>query len=234
MKNTLKIAASVAVIAATSASAAEITGKIKLTGDAPAPREITPIAADKLCGALHTSPVMTRTYLVGADKGLANVAVYIKEGLPAGKTYTAPATKPLIDQVGCMYEPFISAAMVGQTVDIKNSDAFMHNVNCQAKVNKGFNFAQATKDQVNPKSFDKPELAVKLICNVHPWMSGYIHVFEHPFFAVTDKDGKFTISGDLPDGKYTVEANHLKSGTVTGEVEVKGGKATLNLELAVK
>ena len=223
MKNTLKIAASLAVIAATSASAAEITGKIKLTGDAPAAREITPIAADKLCGALHASPVMTRTYLVGADKGLANVAVYIKEGLPAGKTYTAPATKPLIDQVGCMYEPFISAAMVGQTVDIKNSDAFMHNVNCQAKVNKGFNFAQATKDQVNAKVFDKPELAVKLICNVHPWMSGYIHVFEHPFFAVTDKDGK-----------YTIEANHLKSGTVTGEVEVKGGKATLNLDLAVK
>jgi plastocyanin len=234
MKNTLKFAASLAVIAATSASAAEITGKIKLTGDAPAPGEITPIAADKLCGAMHTSPVMTRTYMVGSDKGLANVAVYIKEGLPAGKTYTAPATKPLIDQIGCMYEPFISAAMVGQTVDIKNSDAFMHNVNCQAKVNKGFNFAQATKDQVNPKVFDKPELAVKLICNVHPWMSGYIHVFEHPFFAVTDKDGKFTISGDLPDGKYTVEANHLKSGTVTGEVEVKGGKATLNLELAVK
>jgi hypothetical protein len=59
-------------------------------------------------------------------------------------------------------------------------------------------------------------------------------VFDHPFFAVSDKDGNFTISGDLPDGKYTVEANHLKSGTVTGEVEVKGGKAMLNLELAVK
>jgi plastocyanin len=234
MKNTLKFAASLAVIAATSASAASITGKIKLTGEAPAPREITPITADKMCGALHSKPVMTRTYVVGADKGLANVAVYIKEGLPAGKTYTAPATKPLIDQVGCIYEPFISAAMVGQTIDIKNSDSFMHNVNCQAKINKGFNFAQATKGQVNPKSFDKPELAVKLICNVHPWMSGYVHVFDHPFFAVTDKDGNFSISGDLPDGKYTLEANHLKSGLVTGTVEVKGGKAELNLDLAVK
>jgi hypothetical protein len=65
-------------------------------------------------------------------------------------------------------------------------------------------------------------------------MSGYVHVFDHPFFAVSDKDGNFVISGDLPDGKYTVEANHTKSGLVTGEVEVKGGKATLNLELAVK
>jgi len=234
MKNTLKMAAVMAAFAATSASAASITGKVKVTGEVPAAREITPIKADKMCGALHTKPVMTRTYVVGADKGLANVAVYIKAGLPAGKTYTPPATKPLIDQVGCVYEPLVTAAMVGQTIDIKNSDAFMHNVNCQAKVNKGFNFAQATKDQVNPKAFDKAELGVKLICNVHPWMSGYVHVFDHPFFAVTDKDGNFTISGDLPDGKYTVEANHLKSGTVTGEIEVKGGAATLNLELAVK
>lgn len=233
MNNTLKVAA-VAAFAVTSAFAGEITGKVKLNGDAPAAKEITPIKADKACGPLHSAPVMTRTYVVGADKGLANVVVYVKAGLPAGKTYTAPATKPLIDQVGCVYEPYVSAAMVGQTVDIKNSDAFMHNVNCQAKVNKGFNFAQATKDQVNPRVFDKPEMAVKLICNVHPWMVGYIHVFEHPFFAVTDKDGNFTISGDLPDGKYTVEANHIKSGAVTGEVEVKGGKATLNLELAVK
>jgi len=234
MKNTLKVVSMAAAVAASSALAGEITGKIKLNGEAPPAREITPIKGDKLCGALHTKPVMTRTYVVGADHGLANVAVYIKAGLPAGKTYSAPATKPLIDQVGCVYEPLITVAMVGQTVDIKNSDPFMHNVNCQAKVNKPFNFAQTTQGAVNPRVFDKAELAVKLICNVHPWMSGYVHVFDHPFFAVSDKDGNFTIQGDLPDGKYTVEANHLKSGTVTGEVEVKGGKASLNLELAVK
>lgn len=234
MNNTLKVAALVAAFAASGAVAGEITGKVKLNGEAPPAKEITPIKGDKLCGALHTKPVMTRTYLVGADKGLANVTVYIKEGLPAGKTYSAPASKPVIDQIGCMYEPLVTAAMVGQTVDIKNSDAFMHNVNCQAKVNKGFNFAQTTQGQVNPRVFDKGELGIKLICNVHPWMAGYLHVFEHPFFAVSDKDGNFTIKGDLPDGKYTVEANHIKAGTVTGEVEVKGGKATLNLELAVK
>jgi len=215
MNHTLKIAASVAVLAASSAMAGQISGKIKLNGEAPPAKEITPIKGDKFCGALHTKPVMTRTYVVGADKGLANVAVYI-------------------NQVGCVYEPLVTAAMVGQTVDIKNSDPFMHNVNCQAKVNKGFNFAQTTQGQVNPRVFDKAELAVKLICNVHPWMAGYVHVFDHPFFAVSDKDGNFTISGDLPDGKYTVEANHIKAGVVSGEVEVKGGKATVNLELAVK
>jgi plastocyanin len=234
MNHSLKFAASVAALAASSALAAEISGKIQLNGEAPPAKEITPIKGDKFCGALHTKPVMTRTYVVGADKGLANVAVYIKAGLPAGKTYSAPAAKPLIDQVGCVYEPLVTVAMVGQTIDIKNSDPFMHNVNSQAKANKGFNFAQTTQGQVNPRVFDKAELAVKLICNVHPWMAGYVHVFDHPFFAVSDKDGKFTISGDLPDGKYTVEANHIKAGAVTGEVEVKGGKATLSLELAVK
>jgi plastocyanin len=233
MNTMLKSVAAVTLLG-TSAFAAEITGKITLTGTPPPEREITPIKADKNCGAMHTAPVMTRGYVVGADKGLANVCVFIKAGLPAGKTYTAPDAKPVIDQIGCVYEPYVTAVMVNQTVDIKNSDAFMHNVNCQAKVNKGFNFAQATKGQVNPKAFDKAEMRVKLICNVHPWMAGYVNVFEHPFFAVTDKDGNFTISGDLPDGKYTIEADHLKAGQISGEVEVKGGKASAKLELAVK
>jgi len=124
--------------------------------------------------------------------------------------------------------------MAGQTFQVRNSDALMHNVNATPKVNKGFNFAQATAGQVNDKMFDKPELGAKFVCNVHPWMIAYVSVMENPFFAVTDKDGKFTIKGDLPDGKYTVEAFHQKAGAVTGEVQVKGGKAALDLSLEVK
>jgi plastocyanin len=229
-------AVTVAAIAAASSSlfAGEITGKVTLTGTPSQPEvEITPIKADKNCGPLHDKPVMTRRYVVGADNGLANVWVYIKDGLPAGKTYEAPKDKPVVDQTGCMYEPYVSGVMAGQPFVVKNSDPFMHNVNAQSKENPGFNIAQANQGQQNEKTFAKPE-TVKLICNVHTWMTGYLRVFENPFFAVTDKDGKFTISGDLPDGKYTVEAEHLKSGKVTGEVEVKGGKATLSLSLAAK
>ncbi|HTI69197.1 MAG TPA: hypothetical protein VMF06_04495 [Candidatus Limnocylindria bacterium] len=233
MNKTLTAVATLAIATVSSTLlGAEITGKVTLTGTPPPEREITPIKADAKCGAAHTAPVMTRSFVKGDGDGLANVWVYVTEGLPAGKTYEVPKSKPVVDQVGCMYEPFVSAVMAGQPFAVKNSDPFMHNVNAMAKLNKGFNFAQSTQGQENEKTFDKAE-NVKFVCNVHPWMSGYVRVFENPFFAVTDKDGKFTISGDLPDGKYTVEAEHLKAGKVTGTVEVKGGKATLALSLAV-
>ena len=233
MNKTLTAVATILFAAASSTLiGAEITGKVTLTGTPTPEREITPIKADAKCGALHDKPVFTRGYMKGEGDGLANVMVTV-ENLPAGKTYEVPKTKPVIDQVGCVYEPYVTAVMAGQSFVLKNSDAFMHNVNAMAKVNKGFNFAQANQGQENEKTFDKPEL-VKLVCNVHPWMAGYLLVVDHPFFAVTDKDGNFKISGDLPDGKYTLKFNHLKAGEATAEVEVKGGKATANSSLAVK
>lgn len=232
MNTTLQYAVAI-VATATLANAAELTGKVSLKGTPPPAKPIPQVKADVNCGKTHTTDVMTRTYVVSADGGLANTVVYIKGGLE-GKTFPVPAEKPLIDQVGCMYEPYVSAVMAGQAFQVRNSDAFMHNVNATPKLNKGFNFAQAVAGQVNDKMFDKTELGVRFSCNVHPWMIAYVSVMENPFFAVTGKDGKFTIKGDLPDGKYTVEAFHQKAGAVTGEVQVKGGKATLDLSLEVK
>ncbi len=214
--------------------AAEITGKITLTGTPPPQKEITAATADANCGKLRTEPALTRTYVVSKDGGLANVVVYLKSGL-SGKTFTAPEEPILIDQKGCMYEPYVSAAMVGQKINIRNSDSLMHNVNAGTpKNNKGFNFSQVTAGQVNPRTFDNPELGIKLICNVHSWMVSYVSILDNPFFAVSDKDGNFVIKGDLPDGKYTFEAFHQKAGATSQEIEVKGGKATGNFTLEVK
>ena len=208
-------------------SAADITGKVVLKGTPPP--EITidmSTSPDKTCGAAHSTPVTTRHYLVSKDGGLANVLVYVKSGLE-GKTFPAPTTEPVLDQAGCLYEPFVMGVMVNQKFKIKNSDPTMHNVHAVPKpnLNKEFNFAQPIKDQVNEKSFDKPEVPVKFLCNVHAWMFAYVGVFEHPYFAVTDKDGNFKISG-VPDGKYTVVAYHLKThganAGLTQAVDLKG------------
>ncbi len=86
----------------------------------------------------------------------------------------------------------------------------MHNVHAMPKQNKEFNVGQPLKDQVTKKVLDKAEVLVKFKCDVHPWMFAYVGVVDHPFFAVTDKDGSFKIS-NLPAGKYTVEAYHLKA-----------------------
>ena len=232
MNSLLKSAVALAATV-TLAHAAEFTGKVTLKGTPPPPKPIAAVKGDANCGKFHSEDVMSRTFVVAADGGLANVVVYIKGGLE-GKTFTPSAEKPLVDQVGCMYEPYVSAVQAGQTFQIRNSDPLMHNVNATPKANKGFNIAQATAGQITEKVFDKPELGAKFACNVHPWMIAYVSVIENPFFAVTDKDGKFVIKGDLPDGKYTVEAYHQKAGAVTGEVTVAGGKATADFTIELK
>jgi hypothetical protein len=240
MKNYVKFALVAAVGAGLqSLPAAEVSGKITLKGTPPAEKEITPIKADVNCGKLHDKPVFTRHYVVGADSGLGNVFVYIKSGLE-GKKFDAPATPAVIDQAGCLYQPYVIGLMIGQTLDIKNSDGFMHNVNYSASTtgpagNTPFNIAQPKQGQVDKKTFAKPEIFAKFACNVHPWMFGYLGIVDHPFFAVTDKDGKFSLPSTLPAGKYTLVAKHLKAGEVTQEIEVKeGDKKQVSFTLEAK
>jgi len=191
-------------------SGADITGKVVLKGTPPAEVPIDMSASqDKTCGPAHPEPVTTRHYLVNKDGGLANVFVYLKSGVTQ-KDFPAPAEAPVLDQVGCLYEPYVMGVMVNQKFKIRNSDPTMHNVHALPRQGKNaeFNFAQPTKGQVNEKSFPSPEVMV-----------------QHPFFAVTGKDGTFKISG-VPNGKYTIEAYHAKthrgSQGVTQEITVSG------------
>ena len=203
------------------AQAAEISGRVTLEGEAP--KEIK-IKFDALCGKLNTTDVFTRHYVVSDSGGLANVFVYLKDA-PQGQTYSPPEQKPVLDQVKCSYEPYMLGVMTEQKLDIRNSDPLMHNVHALPTVqgNKEFNIGQPVKGMVYTTSFSKPEVLVKLKCDVHPWMFAYIGVMDHPFFAVTDKDGKFKFSKEVPAGKYTLVAKHLKCGELTQEVTVAAG-----------
>jgi len=208
------------------ASASEISGKVKLKGT---PKPEVPIQLDATCGKMHTTPVTTRHYVVGQDNGLANVFVYVKSGAQK----TPPAGEPVtLDQVTCMYEPYVFGVVAGQKFKVKNSDPLLHNIHPTPKNNKETNLAQPVKGQVNEILFDKPEVMVRIKCDVHPWMFAYAGVQEHPYFAVTDKDGNFKIP-NLPKGKYTIEAYHMKAGAKTQDISVDGDKKDLNFELEV-
>jgi len=232
MKQLIHLAALVAGSAAVLAG--DVTGIVTLKGTPPPEKPITPLNADPNCGKVAKGPVTTRHYVVGADGGLGNVVVYVKGGLD-GKKFEVPATKAIMDQVACLYEPYVMAAQTGQTVEIRNSDPFLHNVNFMKSDagNKTFNFAQGGAAKPVDKTFENQEVFVKFQCNVHPWMFGYIGVVANPYFAVTDKDGKFTIKG-LPAGKYTVAFKHLKAGEIVQELEVKDSGAELKATLEVK
>lgn len=214
MKKTLSLLTLAAF--AGSLSAAEISGKVKLTGTPPPEKQIT---LDAACGKLAAGGLKTRHYVTGADSGLANVFVYVKEGAKS-----APASGPgaTLDQVNCEYTPYVMGVQVGQTFNVKNSDAVLHNVHAMPKPgsgNKEKNVGQPLKGMTTAFTFASPEVLVKFKCDVHPWMFAYVGVVDHPYYAVTDKDGNYKISG-LPAGDYTVEAYHLKAGAATQKVKV--------------
>ena len=203
--------------------AGEITGKVTLKGT---PKPEVKIDLGATCGPINPDKdnVTTRHYVVGPGGGLANVFVYLKDA----KAAPAKGPSPTLDQVGCMYQPYMFGVVVNQPFKIRNSDATLHNVHATPRPggNKEFNFAQPTKGLENEKSFDTAEVLVRMKCDVHPWMLAYIGVCDHPYFAVTDKEGNFKIS-DVPDGKYTIVAYHLKTHGATNpglssSIEVKG------------
>jgi hypothetical protein len=233
-KTCLLLGAACTLVSAThTATAAEITGKVSLKGTPPPERKIE---FDATCGKLHAEPKTTRHFLVSPDGGLANAFVYLKAG-PQGKTYDPPSDVPVLDQVHCFYEPYVSGVMVNQKFKIKNSDALMHNVHAMPKApgNKEFNIGQPVKDMVTEKSFASREVLVRFKCDVHAWMFAYVGVMDHPFFAVTDKDGKFKLPADLPAGTYTVVAYHLKAGEASQEITVGASdKKEVNFTLEVK
>jgi plastocyanin len=192
------------------AAGGTLTGIVKFEGEKPTPRPLTEIKANSFCSAACAGKLPDSDKFVFGKNGdtdtVANVLVYVSKGLE-GKKFDAPKAPVVIDQVNCLYTPHVSAAMVGQTVEILNSDATLHNVMTRPKKNKAFNDGMPSKGSKLTKVFDKPELGVDLRCFMHPWMLGYVHVLEHPFYAVTGPDGSFRIE-NLPPGEYEVSLYH--------------------------
>lgn len=207
--------------AASAAGSASIQGTATFSGTPPAPAKIK-MDADPQCLLQHKDAVLSQEVVVNANGTLKNVFVYVKEGLE-GKTFPAPTTPAKLDQQGCLYEPHVSGMQVNQPLDIVNSDATLHNVNCKPAKSKPFNIAQPIKGMKTTKTFTAPEVMVKCACNVHPWMATYLGVLTHPFFSVSDEHGSFSLAG-LPAGQYTIEAWHEKFGTTTKWVSVGDGE----------
>jgi len=215
-KNLAAIACSILILTAGAASAANLTGTITYTGKVPT---LKPVAmdADPGCAAKHTTPVMSDVLVLGPGNTMANVMVRVKSG--ATGAFTAPAKPVVIDQKGCRYDPHVVGVMVGQTLKLKNSDGLLHNVHALPKVNAPFNMAMPANRTEADHKFTKEEAMFLVKCDVHPWMGSYVGVFGNPYFAVSGKDGKFTIPG-LPAGSYEIEAWHEKLGTKTATVKV--------------
>ena len=198
------------------ATAGDVKGVVNLDGVAPK-NEAIKMNADPVCAREVTTPQMMETYVVGSDgKSLGNVFVYVKDGLGDLK-FDAPTTPITVDQKGCRYHPHVFGIQVGQPLEIINSDPTLHNIHAVAKNNREFNNGQPLQNMKTTHTFTAPEVMVPFKCDVHGWMNAYVGVLPHPFFAVTDTSGSFSLKS-LPPGTYTIEAWHEKLGTATQSV----------------
>ena len=191
-------------------TAGSISGTVKLDGPPPAFKPID-MSAEAVCVQANPLPVVPPVVVIGPHGALANVVVFVKSGLSSYR-FDIPAQPVVLDQKGCMYEPRVLAVMTGQSYEVHNEDQTIHNVHPMPRVNRPWNKSEPIGDPPIEANFTKPELAIPIACNIHPWMRAYMFVFAHPYFAITPKTGAFTLKG-IPPGTYTIEAWQERFGT---------------------
>lgn len=194
-----------------------ITGRVRFEGAPPRVAK-DDVTADPYCGNYYGGKKLERdTVLIGEDGAIRNVVVRVARGLE-GRTFTVEAKTHELDQLGCRYEPHVLAMQRGQELVIKSSDDTIHNVNFAASINPAFNVGMK-KGERKSVAVSQPEAPIRVSCNVHPWMSAYVVLVDHPYFALTGADGKFELKG-LPPGSYVIEAWHESFGTKAATVKV--------------
>jgi plastocyanin len=212
-------------------TAGDVKGTVTIDGVAPKNAAIR-MNADPKCVSFNKTPQFQETYTVGSDgKSLANVFVYVKDGL-GNYVYDTPSAPITIDQQNCRYNPHVFGIRVGQPLEIINSDDTLHNIHATPKGNSEFNTGQPIKGMKTTHTFDKPEVMVPFKCDVHGWMNAFLGVMEHPYYAVTGTDGTFELK-TLPAGTYTIEAWHEKLGTQEQKVTI-GEKETKDIAFTFK
>lgn len=212
--------------------AATLKGQVKIKGEIPKRGRI-PTQADPKCAAMHgKAPLFSEEVVTDAAGHVQWAFVSVKSGL-GEQRFVLPKTPVLVEQKGCRFEPHVFGVMAGQDVKFRNGDSLMHIVHVVPKNNREFGFSQEQPGEERSKVFANKEL-IRVFCDVHQWMTAWAHVVDHPYFAVTGPDGKFTIK-NLPPGKYTIEVWHEKYKAVTKEIEVKAKETkTANFELTDK
>lgn len=198
------------------AGGGKIEGKVVFQGNVPTKKIIVTKDRDT-CGATRDEPMM----LVAPDKGVQDVVVYLKE-VTKGKAWGPPSKAPAIDNVKCRFEPTVQVIRAGP-VDVVNSDPVLHNTHAYYGKRTAFNVALPNQGQRIKKELERPG-TVKVDCDSHGWMLAWIHVADSPYYALTGKDGSFSIT-DVPPGEYTLVATHDYTGDNTLPVTVKPNDA---------
>ena len=207
---------------ALAAGGGTVTGRVVLVGDAPQPKKLQVSKDKEKCGTEKTAEDL----VISPDRGIKNAVVSV-QGVK-GK----PETTPALDQNGCAFTPHVVVVAVGTPLDILNNDGILHNFHTYSSKNPALNKAQPGFKKKMTETFSQPEV-IKVNCDAHAWMSGWIVVTDNPS-AVTTDGGAFKLS-DVPAGTHKIEIWHETLGKITKEITIKAGEETkVTIELAKK
>lgn len=197
-----------------------LKGRIVVDGTPPKPAPLV-VSKDQFC--IDKKPV-NEAIVVGKDNALVNAVVYLRvatgKKVQVAPSYEAKAKEPVVlDNSGCSFHPHITLVRVGQTLDIKNSDPVGHNTNVAVFA---FNQTIPSNGQSQIKASTAGALPTPVVCNIHPFMKGYVLSQDHPYMAVTGDDGTFEIK-DIPAGKQDFQFWH-EAGGYLKNLTLKDGK----------
>src|SRR6266852_4419270 len=212
--------------ATTVADGGGIGGTITLSGAVP---KLPPHKTDKDPQVCGTAPRDSEKLLVSKGGGVKNAVVMVL-AVSRGKAMPAAAQNAEIDQKKCEYTPHVQVMAVNTEISLKNSDPVLHNIQFFRGDDSLFNIAQPVQGQVNKHLMDKAG-TIYVECAVHGWMQGQVLIVDNPYYAVTDENGKFSIT-DLPPGKYRVRIWHEYVGETNSDLTVAAKMDTaLNMDL---
>ena len=219
--------------AASVSNGGTISGVVKFEGDLPEMKVLEITKDQAVCGATEK---YDESLVVGEGNALKNTIVYLID-ISQGKGFDK-AVKPEIDQDGCKFTPHVQIVPVGTRLTMLNSDRIMHNVHIFSSINKPVNKPQAKNRRKMPiQAVKKAEGPVAVKCDIHGWMSAWITYVPHPYFAVTNEKGEFTLE-DVPAGTYKLGYWHEACGTnsaAPASVTVEaGGTVTQDFALKLK
>lgn len=204
-----------------SSASTRVSGTILFEGPRPEPAPVR-MGGSLFC-VRHGQGRTSQRVSITEDNKLQNVIVYVRSG-HEGRVYTVPSDPVILDQKDCVYVPRVVTLMAGQPLEIGNSDDTFHNVHAESSVNRPFNLVQAVMGSKNTEIFSKAEAPFRIGCDMHPWMSTYVGVFDHPFHTTVNAEGFYSIN--LPPGKFEIVAWHEKYGAKTASVETRASQTT--------
>ena len=195
------------------ALAGSISGEVKFVDESPRWRR-----QGQQRSRLLRDTLSNETYLIGSDDALKNVVVFIE--IASSAAAADPQKENILNNTGCLYSPRILAMQKGEKLKIKNNDPKLHIPHSYREDRTVFNLSlpfRGTTIDATPRI--RQAGVLKVVCDTHAWMLAYIHVFDHPYFSVTDDRGTFTIS-NLPAGTYILKAWHEDAGLKSQEITV--------------